>query len=121
LSKDIKERERVKKMTKSVKTYLGTILHNDYLMMQGTASELNPDKITAQDRGNLLAMKTALDSAMTMLDSWLEFNSLTKIANEEEMTSDELGWSYDNTKKATEALNKTMEKVNGNGKGTMFT
>jgi len=115
LGKDIKERERVKKMTDEVALYFRTILHNDYLMLQGTSGELDPDKVKPKDRGTLLALKTALDSAILMLDSWLEFNSLTEFASKEEMTSDELGWEYDNTKKATEKLQEAMDKITNGG------
>ena len=100
-----------KEMTDTVETYLGTILHNDLTLIQGIAEKLTPERATLETRGQLLAIKTALDSAMQQLDSLVEFLALIEIVEDGDLTVNDEGWELDTTKKATEKLN---------GKKTMF-
>ena len=100
-----------KEMTDKVKTYLGTILHNDLTLIQGIAAKLVPEQATLATRGQLLAIKTALDSAMGQLDSLVEFLALIEVVEDGDLTVNEEGWELDTTKKAAEKLN---------GKKTMF-
>ncbi len=98
-------REKIMILVKTVETSLGMILRSDYYLMQGAAEALSPDKIKAEDRGELLNIRTGLGSALLMLDSLLEFRALVKKTREHEnLTADELSWLYDNTVKATEKL-----------------
>jgi len=105
-------REKLMILIKDVETSLGMILYSDYYLMKDAAEALSPAKVKAEDRGELLNIKTGLVSAFAMLDSLLAFRALVKKTREHKnLTADELSWLYDNTVKATKKLIIALEGV----------